>query len=127
MSATDSPLEASAAAAPGRTTFVLPTEMLRMLGAKMPEGVTVMIAAPEDLAPVFIRLPKPDEKCPVSGLPRSSLVDLIQSSGGQVKCHKLKKRGQVNGGQVLIDRQSLINFIHEQPAPEWAETEEGES
>lgn len=123
-----SPIEAARAQKPGVVTFHLPAETLRSLGAKVPEGVNVLITEPAALAPAFIRLPKAGRGivCSVSSLPRSSLIDLIQNSAGKIKTHKLKKRGQLGGGVVMINRQSLIDYISEQPPADWNEPETDE-
>lgn len=124
-----SPLENSQSSRPGVLTFHLPAETIRSLGAKVPDGVNVLICPPEQITPVYIRLPKGGKgsACPVTGLPRSSLIDLIKASGGRIKTHKLKKRGHITGGSVLIERQSLIAYIESQPPAEWSESEEPEA
>lgn len=123
---TPSLLEEQQSSRPGVLTFHLPADTLRSLGAKVPDGINVLLTEPAVLAPAFIRLPKGGKGivCSVTSLPRSSLIDLIKASGGKVKTHKLKKRGQLTGGVVLIDRQSLIDYIAMQPAPEWEAEDE---
>lgn len=124
---TPSSLETKEAAKPGVLTFQLPADTLRRLGAKIPDGVNVLVCPPEDLAPEFIRLPKPGSTCPVTSLPRSTLVDLLKRAGPQIKVRSLRRPGALSG-PVLIERRSLIDFINQQPAPDWTdENEEEES
>lgn len=61
------------------------------------------------LPPVFVRLPRPKSRCAITGLSRSSLNDLI--TAGKIRAVKLRKRGAVRG-IVLINRQSLLDFLH---------------
>lgn len=131
-----SPLEMTRALKPGVAVIELPADALKSYAQKMPEGVNVLVVPPTEIQPVFIRLPAckkgPDGRlpvCPVTGLPRSSLVDLLKEAGPKVKTHKLRKRGSLGAGQVLIDRQSLVDYISTQEPPDWTretEAEDGE-
>lgn len=57
----------------------------------------------------FIRLPKPKERCPLTGLSRTTINELIES--GAVRATKLRKKGRQRG-ITLVDRQSLLQFLH---------------
>lgn len=116
---------------PGVFTLQLPRQMLERTAKKFPEGVNVLVAAPEDLAPTFIRLPKAgcDESgqpylCPVTSLPRSTLIDVLKRAGPQkVPCRHLRAPGATNG-ITLIPRARLIEYIESLPVPEWQEENE---
>lgn len=122
---TPSPLEAAAARKPGVVTLHLPAETLRGLGAKIPDGVNVLVCPPESLHPEFIRLPKLGGVCSVTGLPRSTLVDLLKRAGTSIKVRSLRRPGALSG-PVLIERRSLIDFINSQPSPDWSSEEHDE-
>jgi hypothetical protein len=75
---------------------------------------------------VWIRLPRPSARCPVSGLSRSTLNELVRPCGRNdftphVESRLLKRRGAARG-VLLINRQSLLDYIAEQPAPARAAT-----
>jgi hypothetical protein len=60
-------------------------------------------------ATTWIRLPKPKARCPISGLSRSTLNELIGT--GKIRAKRLRKRGAIRS-IVLIDASSLRQFIH---------------
>lgn len=110
----------------GVITLQVPRPSVTMISSKFPEGAVFLLCPPEELQPEFIRLPegKPGDKCPVTGLSRSKMMTLLQAAGRKVKVSYLRDRGKTRG-IVLIDRKSLVQYIHEQPRPEWCEGEEG--
>ncbi|MBK8037722.1 MAG: hypothetical protein IPK22_11390 [Verrucomicrobiaceae bacterium] len=106
----------------------LPRTAMEQLASKFPEGVNVLVVPPQEAACFceFIRLPKAGEKDPTTGLPRTTLIELLQEAGPErIAVKHLRKRGAATG-ITLIPRQQLINYINAQPAPEWLETEEEE-
>ena len=64
--------------------------------------------------PAFVRLPKPPEKCIVSGLCRSTLVSLTNGSNPLVKSKVLKQPGAKRGIK-LISVVSLLEYIEGLP------------
>jgi len=62
-----------------------------------------------NINPEFIRLPKARSRCPLTGLSRTSLVELVDH--GAVKAVKLRKRGSIRG-ITLLDRKSLLGYLH---------------
>ena len=67
----------------------------------------------------FIRLPKSGTRCPVSGLSRSALNELVLPSEKNhfrppVRSHSLRKPGQIKGVR-LIDVKALKEFIRGLP------------
>lgn len=60
-------------------------------------------------APEFCRLPKAKCRCELTGLSRTSLVELIEA--GKVRAVRLRKNGAVRG-IVLINRRSLLAYLH---------------
>ena len=66
------------------------------------------------LLPEFLRLPRSGQRCPVSGLSRSKLNELILGSKPAVKSVVLRKRGTTRGIR-LIDAASLVQFLRQQP------------
>lgn len=105
-------------------TLELPRGMLDRCSAKFPEGVNVLLVPPQHLQPEFIRLPKAGERCPVTSLPRTTLIELLDEAGDRVKVRYLRKPGATTGIK-LIPRQQLIDYIHSLPTPAEDE-EEGE-
>jgi hypothetical protein len=68
----------------------------------------------------FIRLPKSGKRCPVSGLSRSAMNELVLPSEKNqfrppVRSHSLRKPGQMKGIR-LIDVKALKEFIRGLPA-----------
>ena len=57
----------------------------------------------------FIRLPKPKERCALTGLSRTSLNELIEN--GSIRATKLRRKGSQRG-ITLIHRESLIQFLN---------------
>ena len=64
-----------------------------------------------DLAnyPEFIRLPRPGQRCPLTGLSRTTLCELI--AGGDVRAKKLRKHGSIRG-ITLVLRDSLLDYLN---------------
>jgi hypothetical protein len=65
--------------------------------------------------PEWIRLPKPRERCPFSGLSRTTLTELVIPCQAnhyrpQVKSVVLKKPGAIRGIR-LIHRESLFRYL----------------
>ena len=61
------------------------------------------------LAPEFTRYPRPGTRCPLTGLSRTSLVELVDA--GKVRAVRLRKKGAARG-VTLINRQSLLEYLH---------------
>ena len=61
--------------------------------------------------PEFIRLPKPKDRCRLTGLSRTTLAELVES--GAVKAAKLRKRGSQRA-ITLIQRASLLEYLRSQ-------------
>jgi hypothetical protein len=61
------------------------------------------------LPPEFCRLPRPKTRCTITGLSRTSLVELIDA--GKVRAVRLRKKGAARG-VTLINRQSLLDYLH---------------
>jgi hypothetical protein len=57
----------------------------------------------------YIRLPRPNARCPVSALSRTTLTELI--AAGKIKAAKVRKRN-AQRGIVLINRASLLEYLH---------------
>jgi len=109
---------------PGVALLEIPSAALQRMSGKFPEGVNVLVVPPSALQPEFIRLPKAGEYCPVTGLPRSTLIELLQEAGPKkIPVRHLRKPGATTG-IALIPRQQLIDYINQQPAPDWMEAEE---
>lgn len=70
---------------------------------------------------VWLRLCRPGARCPVSGLSRSTLAELVRPCERNdyrppVESRLLKRKGAARG-VLLISKQSLLDYINEQPAP----------
>jgi len=61
------------------------------------------------LPPEFCRLPRPNARCPITGLSRTSLVELVDAR--KIRAVRLRKKGAARG-ITLINRQSLIDYLH---------------
>jgi len=59
--------------------------------------------------PEFCRLPRPKTRCAITGLSRTSLVELIDA--GKVRAVRLRKKGAARG-ITLVNRQSLLDYLH---------------
>ncbi len=73
-------------------------------------------------ASAWIRLPRPGTRCPVSGLSRSGLAELVRpcprnSYRAPVEARVLKRRGAARG-VLLVNRAALLAYIAGQPAPQ---------
>ena len=74
-----------------------------------PASVTAFLPQPE-----FIRLPKRGQ-CPITGLSRSKIYDLISPNEGNdfkppVKSVSLRKPGQIKGTRLVV-LQSLLDYL----------------
>lgn len=58
--------------------------------------------------PEFIRLPRPGERCPITGLSRPFLYELIKEN--QIKTISLRQRNAARGVRLIV-ADSLINWI----------------
>ena len=110
-------------AKPGVAVLEIPERALEQMSGRFPEGVTVLVCPPEDLQPEFIRLPKAGEICPVTNLPRTTLIELLQRAGKAVPVRHIRKPGATTG-IALIPRRALVEYINNLPQPEWQEEEE---
>jgi hypothetical protein len=61
------------------------------------------------IPPIFCRYPRPGTRCPITGLSRTSLVELVDA--GKVRAVRLRKKGAVRA-ITLINRKSLLDFLH---------------
>lgn len=71
--------------------------------------------------PIWIRLPQPSQRCPLTGLSRSYLVELIKPCQRNNRMPPVESKQIVRNGAargvILINFKSLINFINAQPSP----------
>lgn len=79
-------------------------------------GYTIApVAAPANVAtpilPEFIRYPRPSTLCPWTGLSRSKMWEVLQTSRGKVKTVSLRKEGALKGAR-LIHLKSLLTYLH---------------
>jgi hypothetical protein len=106
-------------ARPGVAVLELPSAALQRMSGKFPEGVNVLVVPPSAVLPEFIRPPKAGEICPVTGLARTTLLELLQEAGQQkIPVRHLRKPGAVSGIS-LIPRQALVDYINALPPPDW--------
>lgn len=68
------------------------------------------------ISPEFIRLPKPNTRCPYTGLSRSGLNNLILPSASNgfkapVRSVCIRKRGAIRGTR-LIEYNALVQHLH---------------
>ncbi len=79
-----------------------------------PNAAPVVVAATPNCRPEFIRLPKLG-LCPITGLSRSKLYDLISPNEGNgfkppVRSVSLRKPGQTKGTRLIV-LQSLLAYL----------------
>lgn len=72
--------------------------------------------------PEWLRLPKPGQRCPVSGLCRSYLHTLVRD--GKIRTVSIRERGRKTGIR-LISYDSLMAFIAKQAEPADKPEQEG--
>ena len=73
--------------------------------------VEVVIAGTGTKTSPWIRLPLPKERCPYTGLARTTLFQLVERSKGKIKTVFLKKPGAIRGIR-LIHLGSLQNYLN---------------
>ena len=76
----------------------------------------------------WIRLPRVGARCPISGLSRSSMAELVRPGprndyAPPVESRLLKRKGAARG-TLLVSRESLLAYISAQPAPTRGEVTE---
>jgi hypothetical protein len=79
-----------------------------------PNAGSVVVATTPNCRPEFIRLPKLG-LCPITGLSRSKIYDLISPNEGNgfkpsVKSVSLRKQGQTKGTRLIV-LQSLLDYL----------------
>ena len=57
----------------------------------------------------FIRLPKPRARCPVSGLSRTTLCELLDT--GVIKGVTIRKPGALRGIRLIV-KQTLLDYLY---------------
>lgn len=70
---------------------------------------------------VWLRLPRPGTRCPVSGLSRTSLTELVTPCARNgfrpvVQARTLKRKNAARG-ILLISRDSLLDYLSRLPTP----------
>lgn len=78
-------------------------------------GPRALDPANHGIDPEFVRLPRPGERCPHTGLSRGSLNDLLLGPNAPVKSVVLKRDGARRGVR-LIHKPSLMNYLHRKMA-----------
>ena len=61
----------------------------------------------------FFRLPKPGARCPISGLPRTSILE--HGEAGKFKIVRLRKP-HAKRGVVLVETAKFLKWLHQLPA-----------
>lgn len=73
---------------------------------------------------IWLRLPRPGSRCPVSNLGRSTLAELVRPcprNGYRPPVEaRLLKRRDARRGVLLISRESLLGYLSELPPPDSA-------
>ncbi len=106
---------------PAHIILKIPRRALQLCADKLPSGVTVLMVPPDAFPPEFIRLPDNGERCSVTGMSRTWLIERIRDSrkyGTAIKVHHIRSKGALRG-VVLIDRASLVAWLAEHDEPEW--------
>lgn len=58
----------------------------------------------------WIRLPQPRNRCPLTGLSRTGLIELCERSNGAIKVARIQRPGTARG-VILIHRESLLAYL----------------
>ncbi len=70
----------------------------------------------------WLRLPRPGTRCPISGLSRSTLSELVRPCArndfAPPVAARLLKRRDARRGVLLVSRESLLGYLNDLPAPE---------
>ena len=65
---------------------------------------------PQHCEALWLRLPKPGQRCAITGLSRATLNELILGPDAPVRSAVIRKRGNIRGIR-LISRSSLTDYI----------------
>lgn len=72
-------------------------------------------------ASIWLRLPRPGARCPVSGLSRSTLAELVRPCPRNEYAppvdSRILRRPGTQRGILLINRKSLLEYIDQLPTP----------
>ncbi len=103
----------------------IPKRLVKLATEQLPDGASLLVVAPEDMGPEFIRLPgqKVGDRCPVCGLSVGRMRALLREARGKIKAVYLRAKGTTNG-IALVHRQSLIDYLHSLPPPPWIDEPE---
>ena len=115
--------------ATGREKFESPAvedynAKMRVGGGVIPPSMAHFMVAASLADAEFLRLPKPGSRCRVTGLSRTSLVEL--GAEKLIKLIRVRRPGKIRG-TVLIERKSLIDFLRSCEAPDVEELSNAES
>jgi len=66
----------------------------------------------QGFGPEFIRLPKKGKRCPLTGLSRSALYELIAGENPVVMSKSIVKPGRSRGTRLIVVS-SLLNWVHQ--------------
>lgn len=89
-----------------------------------PHGAVTASSYDAPIIPVYLRLPKPPAKCPVTGLCRSTIWKLIAGVNPPVKSKILKVPGSSRGIR-MVETKALISHIDSLPDSAQIANEEG--
>ena len=80
---------------------------------------------------VWLRLPRPGTRCPVSNLSRSTLAELVRpcarNNFSPPVAARVLKRRDARRGVLLVSRESLLGYLNDLPLPEAAQKKNGTS
>ena len=58
----------------------------------------------------FIRLPRPRERCPLTGLSRTTLIELLEA--GQIRGLTIRRPGAIRGIRLIV-KASLLSHLYD--------------
>jgi hypothetical protein len=81
----------------------------------VPASETIAVPVAQPIVPEFIRLPKPGQLCPWTGLSRSKMNELILPCAANdwkppVKSVSLRKKGSLRGTRLIV-YESLVSYL----------------
>ena len=58
----------------------------------------------------FLRLPRPRERCPISGLSRTTLIELLEA--GKIRGLTIRRPGAIRGIRLIV-KSSLLSHLYD--------------
>jgi hypothetical protein len=91
-------------------------ELPTVAGAIPPSLVAQFQSGPAPILPEFTRLPRPRDRCPITGASRTGLIEWDSRLPAQEKfLFRVRERGKIRGA-VFINTKRLLSFMQKAEA-----------